>query len=75
MVTGRTVEERRLARAKVTADRRAASFQRRINAAATPRRRLGEVCQYLRAVADDRPNEIDEITAEVLAIANRRNKP
>lgn len=76
MTRGTTLAEREQARAGQRAKRRAAAYQHDIRSAATAKDRLAHVCRYLRAVADDLTDTaITEITAEVLAIANRRNNP
>lgn len=70
-----TTAERLAARAAKRVTRRAASYQRDIDAAPTAKARLAEACRFLRAVADDLDDQaVNEIATEVLKIANGRNR-
>ena len=75
-VHGATPEERKAARRKVTAQRRAVDFRERIAAAAGhPTRQLTEVCAYLRAIGDDLPpNETAELARKVAGVADEWSK-
>lgn len=62
-------------KARRRADRRAGDYQRRIDEAATPGRKLAAACDYLRAVATDLDDdEVTELAGDVLRMANGRNK-
>lgn len=70
-----TTAERLAARAAKRVARRAASYQRDIEAATTAKGKLAEACRFLRAVAGDLDDEtVLGIATEVLTIANGRNR-
>lgn len=75
-IRGSTVEARDKARRQRRRERLAEHYANLMrDAARLPKTQLRLACDYLRAVANDLPvSEIKEVTREVAAIADRRNR-
>jgi hypothetical protein len=72
-VRGSTAEERRQARRKLTADRRALFYRGRLQeAGGNPADQLRHACEYVRAIGDDLPpGEAAALAREVAELADR----
>lgn len=75
-VRGTSAEERRHARRKRTAVRRALFYRSRLQEASSPYEQLGHACDYAAAVGDDlQPGQVVTFAREVAELADRWNKP
>lgn len=76
-IRGVTPEERQVARRIRTSRHRADYYQDRIGSASgKPRTQLRRACDYLLAVADDRPSaDVSDMVREVRQLAERWNQP